>query len=60
MFRTKYKPNSDVSKYKAMLVAKGYSQEYRSDYEEIFTPVVRMETVRLMFALTAQNSCLVY
>lgn len=46
-------------KYKARLVAKGYSQEYGVDYEEIFAPVVRMETVRLMFAIAAQKQWLV-
>lgn len=59
VYRTKYKPNGEVSKYKARLVAKGYSQEYGVDYEEIFAPVARMETVRLMFAIAAQKQWLV-
>ena len=38
---------------KARLIAKGFSQVERIDFNEIFSPVVRFETVRLMLALSA-------
>lgn len=56
VFRTKYTPNGEILKHKARLVARGYSQEYGIDYEDIFAPVARMETVRIMFTLATQNN----
>lgn len=55
VYRTKLKQNGEVEKYKARLVVKGYKQKYGVDYEEIFAPVTRLETVRLLLALAAQN-----
>jgi Reverse transcriptase (RNA-dependent DNA polymerase) len=45
----------EVERYKARLVAKGYKQKAVIDYEEVFAPVARMETIRLLISLAAQN-----
>jgi len=37
----------------AHLVAKGFSQIEGIDYKEMFSPMIRYETIRLMFALVA-------
>ena len=44
-----------MDKYKARLVAKGYAQEYGVDYAEVFAPVARLDTIRVVVALAAQK-----
>ncbi|KAG7585873.1 Reverse transcriptase RNA-dependent DNA polymerase [Arabidopsis thaliana x Arabidopsis arenosa] len=53
----KIKTNSDgsINKYKARLVAKGYVQKHGIDFDEVFAPVARIETVRFIIALAASN-----
>nr|GFB29969.1 Gag-Pol polyprotein [Tanacetum cinerariifolium] len=42
------------------LVAKGYAQKERVDFEESFAPVARLEAVRLFIAYAAHNSFTIY
>lgn len=56
VFKMKLKENGEVDKYKTRLVAKGYKQQYGIDYTEVFSPVARHDTIRLVVALAAQNS----
>lgn len=51
----KKKVDSDNNvRYRARLVAKGYTQIAGVDYEETFSPVIRHSTLRLLFALSVQ------
>lgn len=53
VFKVKLKPDRSVAKHKARLVAKGFMQKKRIDYSEVFAPVARLETVRLIVALAS-------
>ncbi|KAL0537088.1 hypothetical protein IC582_026058 [Cucumis melo] len=56
VFKIKRNEKGEVERYKARLVAKGYSQRKGIDYDEVFAPVARLETIRLLIALATQNN----
>lgn len=60
VFKTKLNENGEVDKYKARLVAKGYCQQYEVDYAEVFAPVARLETIRMIISLAAQKAWKIY
>lgn len=56
VFKTKFNESGEIDKCKARLVAKGYAQQYGIDYTEVFAPIARLDTIRLILALAAQQS----
>nr|GEW43712.1 hypothetical protein [Tanacetum cinerariifolium] len=50
----------DVLKNKARLVAKGYRQKEGIDFEESFTPVTRIEAIRIFIANAASKNLTIY
>jgi hypothetical protein len=56
VFKVKRDEHDAVIKHKVRLVAKGYVQKQGIDFEEVFTPVARIESVRLLLALAANES----
>lgn len=52
----KYDKEGNLQKYKARLVAKGYSQVPGMHYNDTFASVVRMETIRTLFALSVTEN----
>lgn len=55
VFKLKTDADGAVARYKARLVAQGFSQKFGLDYDETFCPVVRFESVRTVIALAAQH-----
>lgn len=55
VFKVKKDTDGKIIKYKARIVMKGYVQKHGIDLEEVFAPVTRLETVRLLLALAAKN-----
>lgn len=45
---------NDKVRYRARLVAKGFTQQHGIDYMDTFSPVVRHSTLRMLFALSVQ------
>jgi len=55
VFKTKFNPDGSVNKHKARLVVKGYAQIWGVDFSETFAPVARLDTIRMILALAAQQ-----
>ena len=59
-FKQKVGANGSVERYKARLVAQGFSQKFGFDYNETFCPVVHFESIRTVIALAVQNDLKLY
>lgn len=50
----------EVVRNKSILVCKGYSQQEGIDYEETYTPVAKIEEVRIFLAYAVNKMFKVY
>ncbi|GJR23166.1 retrovirus-related pol polyprotein from transposon TNT 1-94 [Tanacetum coccineum] len=60
IYKVKLDEHGDVLKNKARLVAKGYRQEEGLDFEESFSPVARLEAIRIFLANASSKNMTVY
>ena len=60
VFRVKYDDKGEVNRFKGRLVAQGFSQKRGIDYEEVFSPVAHLLSIRVLLAFTAENKLQVH
>jgi hypothetical protein len=55
VFKVKKNQLGEVVRHRARLVVKGYAQQQGINYEEVFAPLARLEAIRLLLALAAEE-----
>lgn len=59
IYKRKLDEDGNIVRYKARLVAQGFSQMYGTDFDEVFAPVVRQVTFRTLLTVAGQRNMLV-
>ena len=60
VYKTKFKSDGSLERLKARLVIRGFTQQYGVDYQEVFSPVVKMATIRTVMAVAAAQNWAMY
>ena len=56
VFTIKYQPDGTSARHKACLVARRFTQAYGIDYTKTFSPVVRLNSVRVLLSLAVNQA----
>lgn len=60
MFKTKLNENGEVDKCKVRLVEMGYAHQYSTNYNEVFTPITRWDTIQMVIVFVSQKVWCIY
>ncbi|RVW96782.1 Retrovirus-related Pol polyprotein from transposon RE1 [Vitis vinifera] len=60
VFVVKVNPDGSVARLKARLVARGYAQTYGVDYSDTFSPVAKLNSVRLFISIAASQQWMIH
>ena len=55
VFKTKFKSDGSIKRYKAHFMAQGYTQTFGIDYKETFALVAKMNIVRVLISVAVNN-----
>lgn len=55
-----YKTDRSIDQYKTRLVAKGYIQIYGIDYQKTFSPIAKLDIVKVLLSLVANLNWLLH
>ena len=56
VFKSKYRPDGSIEKYKVRLVAQGFLQQEGIDYNEMFAPIVDSTSKSLLLPIANQEN----
>ena len=55
IYKIKRGPNGEITRYKVRLVAGGHRQVFGRDYDETFSPVAKMKSIKLFLAIASER-----
>lgn len=59
VYTIKYNPDGTIRRLKAKLVSKGFTQSYGIDYIEAFSPVAKLNFVKVILSIVANLQWLI-
>ena len=60
VYKIKTRSDGTVDRYKARLVSRGFTHEYGIDYDETFSPVARLSSVKTLIAISTARKWLLF